>query len=468
MAGQLDALEDRYYAIEQLTKHQEAILWYAKDMVIQRAIIEKHRASDLEVARVTYTKLQQSRMLLLQVISETRLCLMEAELYQLAETAGQIYTGLSQFGLMSNNYKPVYDLLFSFAERLPTNTTANAAVIGRLMNRVKMGYYPTDPENISLILSGIQFPEGVTTNLLDPCCGCGKALRQIAQGNNCYTYGVELDESRAEEAQTRLHHVGFGSFFHSRISGEAFHLLFLNPPYLSVINENGRARHEKRFLAESIPNLAYGGLLVYVIPYYRLTLDICRILCDNFEDLSVWRFTDNEFRKFKQVVVLGVRKHKDMAVVSTDWLEHYAVDPESIPILTVLPEGRYALPSTPLEVKTFRGERFDQKELERQMSSSDSFVQMLARSELDDGTKRPPLPLSIGQIGLIGGSGMINGLIECDKPHIIKGRIVKAVRTETEEKFNFNGNHTGSEITETITNKMIFNVLTPDGFKSLA
>ena len=36
-------------------------------------------------------------------------------------------------------------------------------------------------------------------------------------------YGVELDESRAEEAQTRLHRVGVGSFFHSRISSEAFH-----------------------------------------------------------------------------------------------------------------------------------------------------------------------------------------------------------------------------------------------------
>ena len=68
------------------------------------------------------------------------------------------------------------------------------------------------------------------------------------------------------------------------------------------------------------------------------------------------------------------------------------------------------------------------------MRRSSSFAQMLAHSELDDGTKRPPLPLSIGQIGLVGGSGMINGLIECDTPHIIKGRIVKAVRTETEEK----------------------------------
>ena len=135
------------------------------------------------------------------------------------------------------------------------------------MNNIKMGYYPTDPDNISLILKGVQFPEGVTTNLLDPCCGCGKALRQMADGNNCYTYGVELDGARADEAQTRLHRVGFGSFFFSQVSANAFHLLFLNPPYLSVLNESGgRARHEKRFLIESLGALAMGGLLVYVIP----------------------------------------------------------------------------------------------------------------------------------------------------------------------------------------------------------
>ena len=119
------------------------------------------------------------------------------------------------------------------------------------------------------------------------------------------------------------------------------------------------------------------------------------------------------------------------------------------------------------EVNTFKGERFNQKELEQQLRRCNSFAQMMARSELDSGVKRPLLPLSISQIGLIGGSGMINGLIACDTPHIIKGRIVKVIRTESEEKFSAQGNHIGSEVKETITNKMIFNVLTPNGFKAL-
>ena len=468
MSGQPEPSGQRYYAAEGLRTTQSRIMELSQQLVVQRAQVEHYRASDLAAARDTYSQLQQTRNDLVSILADARLLLTEAEETQLAAMAGQLQTGLQGFRLMSNTYRPVYEVLRDFAGKLPVEGTANAAVIGRLMNNVKMGYYPTDPDNISLLLRGIRFPEGVTTNLLDPCCGCGRALRQIAQGNNCYAYGVELDESRAEEAQTRLHRVGFGSYFYSRISHEAFHLLFLNPPYLSVLNESGgRARHEKKFLIESLYHLAYGGLLIYVIPYYRLTLDICRVLCDNFDDLTVWRFTDGEFKKFKQIAVLGRRKRRDMEPSDAFWLERYTVDPAAIPSLAELPEDRYALPAQPLKVSVFKGEKFNQKELEQQLRRSGSFSQLMARSELDGGVKHPLLPLSIGQIGLIGGSGLINGLIECDSPHVIKGRIVKVVSTEREEQFTSAGNHYGTIERQVVSNKMIFNVLTPQGFRAL-
>ena len=470
MSGQPDApqTEPRSYALEGLRGLQSEVPRLTQAMVLCRARVERHRNTDLAAARDDYNDLQNTRQRLAEALGEAQLLLMEAEEYQLAANAGQLKEGLLGFNLLSNTYRPVYDALNGFAAQLPVDGTTNARVVGRLMNNIKLGYYPTDPDNISLILNGVQFPEGVTTNLLDPCCGCGKALRQMADGNNCYTYGVELDNARADEAQTRLHRVGFGSFFFSQVSRESFHLLFLNPPYLSVLNESGgRARHEKRFLIESLGALAIGGLLVYVIPYYRLTPDICRVLADNFENLGLWRFTDAEFKKFKQVALLGTRKRRDTESQDTRWLEWFAAHPDSIPCLTELPEGHYPLLARPLEVRTFRGEKFNEKELERQLSRSDSFQRMMARSELDSGIKRPPLPLSISQIGLIGGSGLINGLIECDTPHIIKGRIVKVTRKETEEQFDPKGRHTGTELHETITNKMIFNILTPNGFKAL-
>ena len=53
-------------------------------------------------------------------------------------------------------------------------------------------------------------------------------------------------------------------------------------------------------------------------------------------------------------------------------------------------------------------------------------------------------------------------------PHIIKGRIVKVKNVEREEQFDQRGNHTGAEVHEVISNKMIFNVLTTNGFLALS
>ena len=308
MSEPLELKEQTPYAIDRLDTLKATIMHSIQEMVIHRAKVEKYRKSDLPTARSAYETLEYFRKQLAEQLMESQLFLLETEAYKLASVAGQLRQGVSGFNLMSTGYKPIYEVLSKFTTAFPTGQKTNAAVVGRLMNNIKLGYYPTDPDNISLILRGIRFPDGVTTNLFDPCCGCGKALRQLAQ--------------------TRLHRVGFGSFFHSRISHEAFHLLFLNPPYLSVINESGgRSRHEKRFLIESLPTLMYGGLLIYVIPYCRLTPDICRILVDNFDALSVWRFTDSEFKKFKQVAVLGIRKHRNMELQDTLWLEQFACSP---------------------------------------------------------------------------------------------------------------------------------------------
>ena len=457
-----------FYALEQLRQTAEAILRGSQRLLKCRAGVEKYRTAQPQRAYAYYLELQKTRDALLAAFGDAQRYLLELEESALAGKAGQLQTGLHRFDLMSRAYKPVYEVLTGFAKSLPQTDTVNAAVIGRLMNHVRMGYYPTDPENITHILRGIQFPEGVTTNLLDPCCGCGKALRQLADGNNCYTYGMELDEHRAEEAQTRLHRVGFGSFFGSNISPGAFHAVFLNPPYLSVLSENGgRSRDEKRFLIESIPLLMMGGLLIYIVPYYRLTADLCGIICDNFEQVRIHRFLDREFKQFKQVVVTGVRRRRTEAEQDAEALCSAAEHPETLPTADLLPKACYELPAVSKKVETFRGAVFNEDELARQLANSTGFDRLFAKSRLDSEIKRPPLPLSIGQVGLIGGSGLINGLMECDYPHIVKGRIIKEKHTVTDENRGPHGRLISTEIRETISNRMIFNILTPSGFRSL-
>ena len=55
----------------------------------------------------------------------------------------------------------------------------------------------------------------------------------------------------------------------------------------------------------------------------------------------------------------------------------------------------------------------------------------------------------------------------CIRDSIIKGRIVKERHTVTEENRGPNNRLMSTEIRETISNRMIFNILTPSGFRSL-
>jgi hypothetical protein len=360
-------------------------------------------------------------------------------------------------------------VLSGYLDSLPISKTTNASIIGRLMNNIKMGYYPTDMDNLKHLVRGIGFPDSITANLFDPCCGCGLALRMLADSNDCATYGIELDGHRAEEALTRLDRVGFGSYFKSRISNEAFHAMLLNPPYLSVMTEGGNnTRSEKRFLIDSLSHLMYGGLLIYIIPYYRMTADICRVLCDNFDDLTVWKFTGDEFKRYKQVAIMGTRRKRQNGSALVSGLAELALQPDNLRELTYLPENRYQLPAMAKKVDIFKGAEFNVTELAEQLNKSTSFSRLFEKNKLDGATKRPLLPLNLSQVGLIGGSGLINGLVECDTPHIIKGRIVKENRLRKEENLNRNGELTSTTLTETRSNKMIFNLLTPQGFLSLA
>jgi len=135
--------------------------------------------------------------------------------------------------------------------------------------------------------------------------------------------------------------------------------------------------------------------------------------------------------------------------------------------LSELPTGRYQLPNISKDVALFKGAVFNEAELAEQLNGSKSLSRLYQRSELDSMAKRPLLPLNLGQVGLVGGSGMINGLVECDTPHIIKGRIVKEKRVRSEDNVNSKGDLMSTTLFEVVSNKLIFNVLTPKGFVSL-
>jgi hypothetical protein len=462
----------QYYAVVKLEESARTVKQSVSELPLLRKKLDRHRDNKAKASEL-YGDLKQLYNKLLGALGSASLSLLEMELPDIAEYSVKLSQSLKAFNLMTPDYSKLCTALNAYLSKLPIDDapeakTTNAHIIGRLMASVKMGYYPTDMEHVKYLSRGIEFPENATPNLFDPCCGCGLALHTLANGNTCNTYGIELDRYRAEESLTRLNRVGFGSYFRSRVSNEAFHLMLLNPPYLSVMTENGsNTRSEKRFLVDGLGHLMYGGLLIYIVPHYRLTVDICRVLCDNFQDLTVWKFTGNEFKKFKQVAVMGIRcKRRDGSTMAAE-LASLALEPNNIREMPELPENRYQLPDITKKVDLFKGAEFNVAELAEQLNRSASFSRLFEKSKLDTGIKRPLLPLNLGQVGLIGGSGLINGLVECDTPHIIKGRIVKENSVNREENLNVNGELMSTTVHETRSNKMIFNLLTPQGFLSL-
>lgn len=452
-------MSDSYYVLERFAELGRSLDGMLEAMPVKRNAIEVYRGrKNLKSAQEVYKELESMKAGLTENVQALRLLFCECDIQDGAEFAAKLYPAVRKFNLMTPDYTQLMAAVRHMRGLIPEQTT-DASKVGRLMNNIRLGYYPTDLEHIKLIKAGLTFPKE-KINMLDPCCGCGLALNMLAMQENAVTYGIELDRSRAEEAETRLDRVGFGSYFYSHISSEAFHVLFLNPPYLSVINENGRARHEKRFLVESIHQLMTDGVMIYVIPYYRLTGDICRIICDNFENISVFRFMDKEFSKFKQIVIIGVKKTKADGSEQAQILLQYAMLPEKIPFISELKPLTYRIPDREKKVEVFKGTEFNVGELKRQLAGSKSIDMLFKQSRIDAVEKRPLLPLSVGQVGLIGGSGLINGYMDCDHPHVIKGRVVK----NTKKWFD----HENNTLTETKVNKMIFNILTADGVKRLS
>lgn len=456
--------EQTLFCLSEISDSKRYLETIAPQLLKLRLQYEKYKGSGLKAEQDSLSELSKTVKKILRHFPSLIQQLSELGDRATLETTEKMYSVLKKYDYLGvSDFTPLCKALLVFASKLPSREgNINKAALGHLMNQVRIGYFPTDTEHVKLIKKAVVFPEN-KVNLIDPCCGEGIALSLFAEGTNSDTYGVEIDTVRAENAQSRLKRVGFGSFFHSRISNNAFQCLFLNPPYLSAPSEHGNRRLEKSFLADSLRLLEDGGLLIYIIPYYRATADVCRVLCEFFCDLSVYRFTGDEFGKFKQVVFLGKKIPRREAEKPTERLTELMLYPDKIPPLTSVREGVYTLPEASKSVDIFKGAVFNEKELAEQLKRSNSIERLFPISRLDKCERQPLLPLNLSQIGLVGASGMMNGLVKCDTPHIIKGRIVK----EKKSRVGPEDEYGKIELKEITSNKLIFNLLTQTGFKSL-
>lgn len=310
----------------------------------------------------------------------------------------------------------------------------------------KMGYYPTPPTMVEKIISRLQFTG--LARLFDPCCGEGDALLQIS-GAAPYsiTYGIELDKHRAQEATSWLSHVVCCGYERARVELGSMQLLFLNPPYDNISGLGGLAmRKELTFLRDLAKYQSPDGVLVFVIPRYILGPEMVNALLYRYTDLAVYRFDDDEYQVFKQVVVFGRRRSKtltstkDMSEAdrqAKNELLAYGKDSElPMPYLHSSDGRTWTVPMAQVteDPILFRGYILDEDEMMEDLKQSEVFKiaeNLPLTTNVQATLKSPLLPHRRTHMATLIAAGALNGSLGIGEyRHMVVGMTKKIVNRE--------------------------------------
>ena len=307
----------------------------------------------------------------------------------------------------------------------------------RLAAQAKGGFYPTPPGVVDLIAGLIRPPAGYhqrnreTLRILDPCCGAGEAVAQLAEsldGPNTIpieTHGVELHRDRAEEAEARLDRVLAADLFATSIANGAFGLLYLNPPY-DFDSEDRRTEHA--FLTHCTRYLAEGGLLVFIVPRQRLNIS-ARYLSTHYGRLRCWAFPQPEREVFDQVVLMAYRKPDPVPDAHAEDRVRRWAEGEPPPLRShTYPE--FSAPTTPGGNILFATRTVDPVAAAAEARRSGLWSSTEITDTLwpaGDNRTRPLMPLRRGHMAMLVAAGFLDNLcLEADGRRIlVKGRTSK-------------------------------------------
>ncbi len=311
----------------------------------------------------------------------------------------------------------------------------------RLAGRQRLGFYPLPIPEAERIRGFLRFPNQ-HCSALDPCIGDGVAFTRITSDTKVLRYGIELDAYRAELARSHASDVIQGNCFDVQCPVESFSFIYLNPPYDFELSEQKSQRMERLFLEHVYRWLKPGGVLVFVIPGVRIG-ECNAVLSIHFGEVRVYRLTEPESVRYKQIVVFGVRRtrHERERLQDNDitraqqWYGSLSRDPEQLPPLPSEPDRQYVVPPGELVRMVYRGLPLDQIEDLLVKSSAYRQAAPVLFAQEADISGRPLTPLHGGHVGLLCTAGMLNGIFgEGEARHIAHWQSIKIVdRTEEEE-----------------------------------
>ena len=315
----------------------------------------------------------------------------------------------------------------------------------RSAGRLRLGFYPLPLSEAQRIRRFLSFPD-VGAATLDPCVGDGVAFAAITEGAEVFRYGIELDSYRAEQARERIPNLIQANALEVHSAVESISLLYLNPPYdwaLGSGESSPNNRMEQVFLSHTYRWLRPGGILVLVIPGERLA-ECSQILAMHFRDVRIYRLEAPECVRYKQMIVLGVRRNRrererlQDGDVTRARLQYatFARNAAQLPVLPSQPDTRYTVPASGPGQLVHRGLPLDEVEDILPQSAAYRQAGRILFAEPTAAAGRPLTPLHAGHVGLLACSGLLNGIFGSENQrHISCWQAVKIVdKTEEEDE----------------------------------
>jgi SAM-dependent methyltransferase len=298
----------------------------------------------------------------------------------------------------------------------------------RPQGKVKLGFYPLPAAEARRLRNCFVFAKQFSA--LDPCVGDGVAFKCLLDGINVYSYGIEIDARRAEQAKALGIDTLHANTMDVRCPADTLSLLYMNPPYDLEAGHTNNQRLELVFLEHTYRWLKPGGVLLFIIPQPQLR-PCARLLAEHFSSLRVYRLREPECLEYQQVAILASRRKRhdrtrDSALLeSIRYLESLA-DRREIETLGEAPEAKYEVPPSDRAVLTNTGIPLDEVEDLLLISSAYRQATRFLVREQSDIKGRPLTPLHGGHVGLLCTAGMLNGIFgEGESRHIAHWRSVK-------------------------------------------
>lgn len=277
--------------------------------------------------------------------------------------------------------------------------------MSRLAARAKMGYFPTPGTTAVYIRKMLRFSDQAVC--IDPCCGDGEAMFRITP-IAVSRYGIEADAERAVKGGPFFSKIACASIYDMVIKpAECFSFLYLNPPY----DWEDKERTEFKFLKHAHRWLKAGGVLVYVVPERIFGIErIKQWIARNYRDIRVVRVAEEDWPRFKQAVLFGVKKEEES---ESEFPEPQYPFIDTVAFTYDVPEG--------IHPEVFEGKTINPEEIKAYRDQEIKNIKDALFGVEDEETKimRPLFPLRKGHMLSVLLAGVLNGAVKIGEKEVI-------------------------------------------------